>query len=69
MPAGPAESLNIAAKTRAAVTLGERARTQGGARKREVHIQEYDSTIQTLEQPVGSILRVKSWREIYRIIR
>ncbi len=69
MPAGPAESLNIAAKTRAAVTLGERARTQGGTRKREVHVQEYDSTIQTLEQPVGSILRVKSWREIYRIIR
>jgi hypothetical protein len=66
---GPSESLDIAIKTRAAVTLGERERTEEGARKREVYIQEYDSTIQKLEQPVGSLLIVKSWREIYRVFR
>jgi len=66
---GPSESLDIAIKTRAAVTLGERERTESGARKREVYIQEYDSTIQKLEQPVGSLLVVKSWREIYRVFR
>ena len=68
-PSGPAESLEIAIKTRAAITLGERVRAQGGTRKREVYIQEYDSTIQRLEQPVGSLLIVRSWREIYRAIR
>jgi len=65
----PVESLTLIVKTRAAVTLGERERTQGGARKREVYIQEYDSTIQKLEQTIGAFLNVKSWREIYRIIR
>jgi hypothetical protein len=48
--------------------LGEISRVQGD-RKRDVYIQEYDSTVQKLEQPVGAVLRVKSWREIYRIIR
>jgi len=66
---GPVESLALASKTRSAVTLGERTRTAGGARKREVYIQEYDSTIQRLEQSVGAILKVRSWREIFKIIR
>lgn len=67
---GPSESLNLAIKTRAAVTLGERDRTTpSGTRKREVYIQEYDSTLQRLEQGVISLLKVKSIREIYRVIR
>ena len=66
---GPQESLELAIKTKAAVTLGERERAPDGSRKREVYIQEYDSTIQKLEQSIGAILKIKSWREIYRIIR
>jgi len=67
--AGSLESLALASKSRAAVTVGDRAQTDAGVRKREVYIQEYDSTIQKLEQPVGSLLKVKSWREVYKIIR
>lgn len=66
---GPVEFLTLEIKTRSAVTIGESDRVQGMTRKREVYIQEYDSTIQKLEQPVGALLRVKSWREIFRIIR
>jgi hypothetical protein len=66
---GPQESIGLAIKTRAAVTFGERERASGGTRKREVYIQEYDSTIQKLEQSIGAILKVKSWREVYRVIR
>jgi hypothetical protein len=66
---GPVESLALSSKTRAAVTLGETDKTQGNVRKREVYIQEYDSTIQKLEQPVGAMLTIKSWREVYKIIR
>jgi hypothetical protein len=66
---GPAESLALAIKTRAAVTLGERGRTEGGVRKREVYIQEYDSTLQRLEEGVTAMLKVRSFREIFRIIR
>jgi len=66
---GPVESLELSIKTRAAVTLGERQRTDDGTRKREVYIQEYDSTIQKLEQFAIALLKVKSWREIYKIIR
>jgi outer membrane protein assembly factor BamB len=65
---GTLQSLDLASKTRSAVTVGEVSRIQGD-RKRDVYIQEYDSTIQKLEQPVGAVLRIKSWREIYRIIR
>lgn len=65
---GDQESLQLEIKTRSAVTLGESSRA-GGARKREVYIQEYDSTIQRLEQKVGAILKIKSWREIYKIIK
>jgi len=66
---GTHESLDLAIKTKAAVTIGERERAPGGARKREVYIQEYDSTIQKLEQAGTSMLKVKSWREVYRVIR
>jgi len=60
--------LTMVSKARRAVTLGQRASTSGVS-KREVYIQEYDSTIEMLEQPVASTLQIKSWREIYRIIR
>ena len=66
---GPVESIELSIKTRAAVTLGERQRTGEGTRKREVYIQEYDSTIQKLEQFAMALLKVRSWREIYKIIR
>lgn len=65
---GTLQSLDLASKTRSAVTLGDTSRVQGD-RKRDVYIQEYDSTIQKLEQPVGAVLKVKSWREIFKIIR
>jgi len=64
----PIEYLALASKARTAVTLGERERV-AGLTKREVYIQEYDSTIEKLEQPVGALLKIKSWREIYRIFR
>lgn len=66
---GPAESLTLDIKTRAAVTLGEQERTASGARKREVYIQEYDSTIQKLEHMTGGLLKIRSWRELYKIIK
>jgi hypothetical protein len=62
-------SIELAIKTRAAVTLGERQRTSGGSRKREVYIQEYDSTIQKLEQSIAPTLKIESWREVKRIIK
>jgi outer membrane protein assembly factor BamB len=65
---GTLQSLDLASKTRSAVTLGEVSRIEGN-RKRDVYVQEYDSTVQKLEQPIGAVLRIKSWREIYRIIR
>ena len=60
--------LALASKARTAVTVGERQRA-GGTYKQDVYIQEYDSTIEKLEQPVGALLKIKSWREIYRIVR
>jgi hypothetical protein len=66
---GPVENLELSIKTRAAVTLGERQRTSDGTRKREVYIQEYDSTIQKLEQFAVALLKIRSWREIFKIIR
>ena len=65
LASGAAESLNLASKSRSAVTLGARERTEEGIRKREVYIHEYDSTIQKLEQLVSAVLEVKSWREVY----
>jgi hypothetical protein len=65
---GTIQNLDLASKTRSAVTMGDTERVSGD-RKREVYIQEYDSTIQKLEQPVGAVLTIKSWREIYKVIR
>jgi hypothetical protein len=65
---GTLQSLDLASKTRSAVALGDTSRVEG-TRKREVYIQEYDSTVQKLEQPVGAVLTIKSWREIYKVIR
>ena len=64
----PPEYLQLISKARRAVTVGEASRVAGRVNKREVYVQEYDSTIEMLEQPIGSLLRIKSWREIYRII-
>jgi hypothetical protein len=66
---GALESLDLAIKTRSAVTLGETQTTTDGARKREVYIQEYDSTVQKLEQLTGGLLKVKSWREVYKVFK
>jgi hypothetical protein len=64
----PPENLQLASKARRAVTVGDVARV-GNQSKREVFIQQYNSTIQMLEHPIGSLLQIKSWREVYRIIR
>ncbi len=66
--AGSIEFMTLNAKTRSAVTLGESERV-GGQRKKEVYVQEYDSTVQRLEQSIAAFLTVKSWREIYRVIK
>jgi hypothetical protein len=66
---GAMESLDLAIKTRSAVTLGETQMTTDGARKREVYIQEYDSTVQKLEQLTGGLLKIKSWREVYKVYK
>jgi hypothetical protein len=68
-PSGPMESLDLAIKTRSAVTLGETQTTTAGAKKREVYIQEYDSTVQKLEQLTGGVIKITSWREVYKIIK
>jgi hypothetical protein len=64
----PPEYLDLISKARRAVTVGEAERVGGRMNKREIYVQEYDSTLEKLEQPIGSLLRIKSWREIYRII-
>jgi len=64
----PPEYLQLVSKARRAVTVGEASRVAGRVNKREIYVQEYDSTLEMLEQPIGSLLRIKSWREIYRII-
>jgi hypothetical protein len=63
-----AESMPLISKARRAVTVGERAGVSGTS-KRTVYIQEYDSTVQRLEQQVGALLKIRSWREIYKIIK
>ena len=63
-----AESLTLISKARRAVTVGERVGVTG-TNKRNVYIQEYNSAIERLEQPVGALLKIRSWREIYKIIR
>jgi len=66
--ATPPEYLDMVSKARRAVTVGEAQQIGGRVSKREIYVQEYDSTIEMLEQPIGSLLRIKSWREVYRII-
>ncbi len=63
-----AESMDLISKSRRAVTLGEKG-SGGGVSKRSVYIQEYNSALERLEQAVASQLRIRSWREIYKIFR
>jgi hypothetical protein len=63
-----AESLSLISKARRAVTLGEQGSTSGQT-KRSVYIQEYNSALERLEQPIAALLKIKSWREIYKIFR
>jgi hypothetical protein len=67
----PPEYLQMVSKARRAVTLGEIGRTPApeSISKREVFIQEYNSTIEMLANPVGALLQIKSWREVYQVIR
>jgi outer membrane protein assembly factor BamB len=67
----PPEYLQMVSKARRAVTLGEIQRTPApeSISKREVFIQEYNSTIEMLANPVAALLQIKSWREIYQVIR
>ena len=69
-PSGTApEYLDMVSKARRAVTLGEAM--QGGAYsdlRRKVYIQEFDSRIEVLVQSISGMLRIKSWREVYRVI-
>jgi hypothetical protein len=69
-PSGtPPEYLDMISKARRAVTLGEVM--TGGAYsdiKRKVYIQEFDSRIEVLVQSISGMLRIKSWREVYRVI-
>jgi Tfp pilus tip-associated adhesin PilY1 len=67
--ATPPEYLQLVSKARQAVTVGEASRVAGRVSKREIYVQEYDSTIEQLAQPIGSLLRIRSWREVYKIIR
>ena len=64
----PPEYLDLISKARRAVTVGEAERVAGRVNKREIYVQQYDSTLEKLEQTIGSLLRIKSWREVYRII-
>jgi hypothetical protein len=66
--ATPPEYLQLISKARRAVTVGEASRVAGRVNKREIYVHEYDSTLEMLEQPIGSLMRIKSWREIYRVI-
>jgi hypothetical protein len=63
-----AESMTLISKARRAVTVGERSATAGQA-KRSVYIQQYNSALERLEQAVGALLKIKSWREIFKIFR
>jgi hypothetical protein len=67
----PPAYLDMVSKARRAVTLGEIQRTPApeSISKREVFLQEYNSTIEMLANPVGALLQIKSWREVYQVIR
>ena len=66
----PPEYLQMVSKARRAVTLGEIQRTPApeSISKREVFMQEYNSTIEMLANPVAALLQIKSWREVYQVI-
>ena len=49
----PPEYLDLLSKARRAVTVGEAERVGGRLNKREIYVQEYDSTLEKLEQPIG----------------
>ncbi len=71
-------SLAILQKARSAVTIGA-TKQVGGETKREVFIQSYtqpgeggpEPPSEVLSQPVthGNKIRVRSWREVYKVIR
>jgi len=77
--------LVLKSKTRAAVTVGGMRENEEGTRERDVFIHEYDSTLQVLSRGGGTLtghddgsdggdpaktgLRIRSWREVYRIIK
>jgi hypothetical protein len=67
---GVIDYMELEIKSRSAVTLGDTEMSEtGGMKKRQVFIHEFNSTIQKLEQPVGSTLKIKSWREVYKAVR
>jgi Tfp pilus tip-associated adhesin PilY1 len=66
---GVIDYMELEIKSRSAVTLGDTETSASGSKKRQVFIHEFDSTIQKLEQPVGSTLKIKSWREVYKAVR
>ncbi len=63
------EYLAMLSKARRAVTVGDVQNFTGGINKREVFAQQYNSAIQMLEQKVAAGVLIKSWREIYQVIR
>ena len=63
------EYLTLVSKARRAVTVGETTTTSSGTTKRSVYIQEYNSTVEMLANPVGALLKIKSWREVYQVVR
>ncbi len=67
----PPEYLELVSKARRAVTVGEIEQTAApeSISKRKVYIQEYNSTVEMLANPVGALLKIKSWREVYQVIR
>ncbi len=62
--------LILESKTRAHVTRGGQRKNPEGEYERDVFIQEYNSTLQVISRGGGpKSLRVKSWREVYKIIK
>jgi len=75
--------LVLKSKTRAAVTIGGMRENEENIRERDVFIHEYDSTLQILSRGGGALyghdegpgggkkraLSIRSWREVYEIIK
>jgi len=67
--------LTLASKTRSAVAKGEVRKADDGTTRTDIWVNEYDSTLQVVSisgelQGAGNFkLKIRSWREIYRIIR